>query len=444
MVGSNRVVLGHGIVHVTGDASLPADEEKALRRRLVHPDAADGPLEDALFAHDSLSIELEPHQQAELERTHQQVAAPAGKPVPVVERHSGGRDGRCPLVQRLGHALLVGPFADLRAATVVPAVGDHRPAIVHAGADDVDLVTTLRAVLVGPELAGPRIHRRSLHVAVAKSINLGSRAGHRPVGIVPWYAAVLGEAYDGAGVVAGVLRARSVAPVSQGEEYVPCAVEHHAPAEVAASPRLRQRPEQDLHSGKAVAVEPAAGELGAVAADALAGIGEVKEAVLREPWMQRHVVQPALPPRRQAFGKAGDGSGIQRAVGGNVAEPARPFGNKHPSVGEKCQRPRVFEPLRHNTDAHGVPLGLFDRVRVRGSGPAEDQDDDGGGEATPQKMTYPTVTDRQRHRSRPDSTMMRGRTWPEGSRRIPRPCLPISSDHALIRCPRAPRGPTPS
>lgn len=35
MVGSNRVVLGHGIVHVAGDASLPADEEKALRRRLV-------------------------------------------------------------------------------------------------------------------------------------------------------------------------------------------------------------------------------------------------------------------------------------------------------------------------------------------------------------------------------------------------------------------------
>lgn len=35
MVGSNRVVLGTGIVHVAGDASLPADEEKALRRKLV-------------------------------------------------------------------------------------------------------------------------------------------------------------------------------------------------------------------------------------------------------------------------------------------------------------------------------------------------------------------------------------------------------------------------
>ena len=35
MVGSNRVVLGTGIVHVAGNASLPPDEEKALRRKLV-------------------------------------------------------------------------------------------------------------------------------------------------------------------------------------------------------------------------------------------------------------------------------------------------------------------------------------------------------------------------------------------------------------------------
>jgi len=35
MVGSNRVVLGHGIVHVAGDATLPPDEEKTLRRKLV-------------------------------------------------------------------------------------------------------------------------------------------------------------------------------------------------------------------------------------------------------------------------------------------------------------------------------------------------------------------------------------------------------------------------
>jgi glycine reductase complex component B subunit gamma len=35
MIGSNRVVLGNGIVHVMGDAKLSADDEKDLRRRLV-------------------------------------------------------------------------------------------------------------------------------------------------------------------------------------------------------------------------------------------------------------------------------------------------------------------------------------------------------------------------------------------------------------------------
>ena len=35
MVGSNRVVLGNGIVHVVGDASLSADQEKEVRRKLV-------------------------------------------------------------------------------------------------------------------------------------------------------------------------------------------------------------------------------------------------------------------------------------------------------------------------------------------------------------------------------------------------------------------------
>jgi glycine reductase complex component B subunit gamma len=35
MIGSNRVVLGNGIVHVTGDVKLSPEDEKDLRRRLV-------------------------------------------------------------------------------------------------------------------------------------------------------------------------------------------------------------------------------------------------------------------------------------------------------------------------------------------------------------------------------------------------------------------------
>ena len=35
MIGSNRVILGHGIVHGAGDPSLSPEEEKNLRRQLV-------------------------------------------------------------------------------------------------------------------------------------------------------------------------------------------------------------------------------------------------------------------------------------------------------------------------------------------------------------------------------------------------------------------------
>jgi hypothetical protein len=35
MVGANRVVLGTGIVHVTGDAKLAPEDEKELLRKLV-------------------------------------------------------------------------------------------------------------------------------------------------------------------------------------------------------------------------------------------------------------------------------------------------------------------------------------------------------------------------------------------------------------------------
>ena len=35
MVGANRTVLGNGIVHVVGDASISPEQEKKLRRRLV-------------------------------------------------------------------------------------------------------------------------------------------------------------------------------------------------------------------------------------------------------------------------------------------------------------------------------------------------------------------------------------------------------------------------
>ena len=113
-----------------------------------------------------------------------------------------------------------------------------------------------------------------------------------------------------------------------------------------------------------MAVEPAQGELGAVAPVAPAGIGEIDQPIAREIGMQHHVVQPALPPFRDRGGKSGDGCGIQHAVGGDIPQAAGPFSDQHPSVGEKRQRPRAVEPAGQDTDPHGVPLGPFNGVRA--------------------------------------------------------------------------------
>ena len=187
-------------------------------------------------------------------------------------------------------------------------------------------------------------------------------------------------------MVAGVLCARPVAAIPQGQEHVPLAVEHHPAAEVAASPRLGQRPEQDLDIRKAVAVEPAAGQLGAVAPGPLAGIGDIDEAVLREPGVQHDVVQTALPPRRNRAWKSRYGSGIQRTVGTDVAEPACPLGDQHPSIRKEGQRPRALETAGQNADAYGVSFGLLDSVRRCEPRPAKDDDESASGDAVRQTV----------------------------------------------------------
>ena len=96
----------------------------------------------------------------------EQVALPCREQVALIERHAGGRDRRRPVLDRLLHAGLRRALVDLRAA-VVDAVADHRPAVVLALLDDVDLVAAARAVLVRPQLAGRRMQRRALHIAVA-------------------------------------------------------------------------------------------------------------------------------------------------------------------------------------------------------------------------------------------------------------------------------------
>jgi len=58
------------------------------------------------------------------------------------------------------------------------------------GLHAVDLVATLRAMLVQPQLAAHRIERRTLRIAVSEAVDLGQRAGAADEGVVGRHLAV--------------------------------------------------------------------------------------------------------------------------------------------------------------------------------------------------------------------------------------------------------------
>src|SRR5687767_8773262 len=95
---------------------------------------------------------------------------------------------------------------DREARRVVDAVADHRPAVVASRLNAIQLVSALRSVLVGPQLAGGGVHEHSLHVAmsVAPDLRLRSWAIHERV--VRGYASVVMQADDLALVIGEILR----------------------------------------------------------------------------------------------------------------------------------------------------------------------------------------------------------------------------------------------
>src|SRR5690606_25668932 len=114
----------------------------------------------AFLGHDPGTIELEAYQLPGCQGAEQQVPLPLGNQPAAVERHSAQSRRSRPPVMRCHHA---GDFepdrAGYRFAVVVPSCGRDRPPVVPAGLPEVELVTTHRTVLAGPELPRFRVQR---------------------------------------------------------------------------------------------------------------------------------------------------------------------------------------------------------------------------------------------------------------------------------------------
>src|SRR6202034_602955 len=93
---------------------------------------------------------------ARAHRTHEDVVLPVRKTVAGINGHSSHGDGWYPHYQRRLHAF---PRRALRNpwAGVVAPKADHRPTVVAAGKNDVDLIATVGAIFVVPQSAGLRM-----------------------------------------------------------------------------------------------------------------------------------------------------------------------------------------------------------------------------------------------------------------------------------------------
>ncbi len=140
----------------TGDPlPLQAQHLDTYLGKVIHitPDGKPAPGNPSLGLPEFWSMGHRTPQGLARQRADQGTRFPLGEQIALVEGQRRRSDHRVPVVARLLHAwLLHNSVADLRPG-VVDAVHDHRPAVVLALLDDVQLVTAPRAVLHFPQPA---------------------------------------------------------------------------------------------------------------------------------------------------------------------------------------------------------------------------------------------------------------------------------------------------
>ena len=149
-------------------------------------DAPDLPVEDDTLGSRQAAARVKLHQiePPEFQRPDKKMPPEFRKHPPAVirvvrigvEGHARRGDGRVPHPHRIDMAGKAVVVADAPPGDIFAAMADRRPAVIRpaitARADDVDLVPAARPVLMRPDIAGARMHRHALRVAVADGEDL--------------------------------------------------------------------------------------------------------------------------------------------------------------------------------------------------------------------------------------------------------------------------------
>src|SRR5262245_58840069 len=99
-------------------------------------------------------------------------ALPLGKAVTRIKRHTRDGNRRHPEHYRRLELFVCGSLR-LPRPLIGSSEADDGPAVVTSGLDDVDLVASIRTVLVLPDVAGSRMNRKPERSAMADRVNLG-------------------------------------------------------------------------------------------------------------------------------------------------------------------------------------------------------------------------------------------------------------------------------
>src|SRR5512144_2331348 len=132
------------------------------------------------------------------------------------------------------------------AAVIVRSPAHHRPSVILPGLRNVELVPAHGAEFGLPQLAGLRVNRGTLWIAVAVGPDLRTRVVAADERIVFGHRAVWVDAHDLAEIVAEVLRRRELKALAQGDEQLAVGREDEARTEMEVALDLWHLPEDHL------------------------------------------------------------------------------------------------------------------------------------------------------------------------------------------------------
>ena len=134
-------------------------------------------------------LDFEAHQLQAGKSANKDAVLPIRQLIARIEHHSGQCDGRCPVVDRLLHAVFSRLAAVDQIAVVLTTVADNGKTVVLARMNDVELIAAARLVLDRPQFAGRRVQRGALLIAkadgVERGIGIGCVRNGLSFGIVP-------------------------------------------------------------------------------------------------------------------------------------------------------------------------------------------------------------------------------------------------------------------